>query len=137
MKDMIQDKSWEITDTFWDAVKHLIPQPERDENKEYKRKPGGGRKPMDSKMVLASIFYVLRTGIQWKALPKQYGSPSAVHKYFMLWSKAGVFEQMWMFGLESYDELKGIEWEWQCTVASNIKSPLGQDKTGTNPTDRG
>ncbi|MDR1985922.1 MAG: transposase [Treponema sp.] len=31
---------------------------------------------------LEAIFYVLRTGIQWKALPKDFGTSSAVHRYF-------------------------------------------------------
>jgi transposase len=77
---MKQEKSWEITETFWEAVKGLIPKAEREEGKEYKRAPGGGRKPMDPKRVLEAIFYVLRTGIQWKALPKEFGSSSSVHK---------------------------------------------------------
>jgi len=42
--------------------------------------------------VFEAIVYVLRTGIQWKALPKaQFGSPSSIHKYFLAWKRAGVF----------------------------------------------
>ncbi len=134
---MVQEKSWEITESFWEAVKETIPKSERNPDKEYKRASGGGRKPMDFKMVLAEIFFVLRTGIQWKALPKEYGSSSSVHKYFLLWSKAGVFQKMWLLGLQEYDELKGIQWEWQSIDASNVKSPLAKDKVGPNPTDRG
>jgi transposase len=63
---MIQTKSWEITDEFWEEVKDLIPEKQRDPNKEYKRAAGGGRPPMDSRKILEAIFYVLRTGIQWK-----------------------------------------------------------------------
>ena len=61
---MKQHKSWEITDAFWEAAQPLIPQRERDGKKTYLRKPGGGRPPMDKRMVLKAIFYVLRTGIQ-------------------------------------------------------------------------
>ena len=39
-------QSWEVSDVFWEKVEPLIPLPKRDPNKEYKRKPGGGRKPM-------------------------------------------------------------------------------------------
>lgn len=134
---MVQKKSWEITDSFWEAVKDLIPKPQRDPERKYERKEGGGRKPMDPRLVLAAIFYVLRTGIQWKALPKEYGSSSSVHKYFLLWANAGVFEKMWARGLEIYDEVKGIQWEWQSIDGSNVKSPLGRDDVGPNPTDRG
>jgi hypothetical protein len=33
---MIQTKSWKITDEFWEEVKDLIPEKQRDPNKEYK-----------------------------------------------------------------------------------------------------
>ena len=45
-------------------------------------------------------MYVLRTGCQWKALPKErFGSASAVHKRFLEWEAAGVFEDIWRAGL--------------------------------------
>jgi putative transposase len=76
--------SWEISDEFWGKVKSHIPTRERKVGKEYKRKAGGGRKPADPKKVLSAIFYVLRTGVQWKALPKgEFGSSSAVNRYFI------------------------------------------------------
>jgi transposase len=137
MKKMIQEKSWEITDEFWNEVKELLIVRPREENKEYKRAKGGGRKPMDFRIALTAIFFVLRTGIQWKALPKCYGSSSAVHRYFQLWSNEGIFLKMWQLGLQKYDEIKGIKWEWQSVDGSSIKAPLAQDEVGANPTDRG
>lgn len=134
---MIQEKSWEITDEFWDKVKHLLISKPRDPNKQYKRKLGGGAKPMDFRKVLAAIFYVLRTGIQWKALPKEYGASSSIHRYFQLWSSEGVFLKMWQLGLIEYDELKGIQWDWQSIDGSMVKAPLAQEAVGSNPTDRG
>ncbi|GHV42231.1 hypothetical protein FACS189490_10760 [Clostridia bacterium] len=55
---------------------------------------------------MSGIFYVLRTGCQWDALPREYGSSSAVHRYFQEWGKAGVFEKVWAAGLERFDELQ-------------------------------
>lgn len=134
---MLQEKSWEITDEFWEKVKPLLISKPRNPNKEYKRKSGGGKKPMDFRKVLAAIFYVLRTGIQWKAIPKEYGSSSSIHRYFQLWSSEGVFLKMWQLGLTEYDELKGIQWDWQSIDASMVKAPLAQEDVGANPTDRG
>ena len=34
------------------------------------------------------------TGIQWKALPKEYGAASSVHKYFLEWTEASFFEEI-------------------------------------------
>ncbi len=44
-------KSWEVSDSFWTIVETLIPPPGRDPNKEYKRKFGGGRKPIPSRTI--------------------------------------------------------------------------------------
>ncbi|GHV39993.1 hypothetical protein FACS189490_04500 [Clostridia bacterium] len=63
-------KSWTITDEFWEKVNPYIPEHQRYENREYKRKAGGGRKPPDKRKILAAIVYVLRTGCQWKSIPK-------------------------------------------------------------------
>jgi transposase len=134
---MVQDKSWEITDEFWNKVKDLLIRPRRIGGKEYKRKPGGGRKPLDLRLVLAGIFYVLRTGIQWKALTREYGASSSVHRYFQLWADNGVFLEMWQRGLAEYDEVKGIQWEWQSIDGSMVKAPLAKELVGPNPTDRG
>ncbi|MCG6878060.1 MAG: IS5/IS1182 family transposase, partial [Deltaproteobacteria bacterium] len=39
-------QSWEVSDAFWERVEPLIPEPQRDPSKTYKRKAGGGRKRM-------------------------------------------------------------------------------------------
>jgi len=87
--------------------------------------------------ILEGIFYVLRTGIQWKATPREYGSSSSLHRYFQALVTAGFFETIWAKGLERYDELKGIGWEWQSLDGCMTKSPLGGEAVGRNPTDRG
>jgi len=52
-------KLWTISADFWKAVKEDIPERSRDSKIEYKRKPGGGRKPLPKQQVLEGIFYVL------------------------------------------------------------------------------
>jgi putative transposase len=44
---------------------------------------------------------------------------------------------MWQAGLNEYDELKGIAWKWQAADGAITKAPLGGEKTGKKPTDRG
>jgi len=132
-----QKQSWTITDAFWDEVKYFIPVRRRDDDKEYKRKPGGGRKPIEPRKALEAIFYVLRTGIQWKAIPKEFGASSAIHRYFLFWCEQGFFLEMWLAGLEMYDEIQGIDWSWLSGDGSMNKAPLAQESVGKNPTDRG
>jgi transposase len=105
---MARIQSWEVSDSFWEKVAPLIPPPERDPIKVYRRKPGGGKKPMPPRKIFEGILYVLRTGCQWKALPKErFGSPSAIHTHFMRWMHAGFFVALWRAGLAEYDEMEG------------------------------
>jgi transposase len=74
---------------------------------------------------LNGILYVLRTGCQWKAVPKKYGSGSTCHRRFQEWVRAGVFRQLWEKLLDQYDELKSIDWEWQIVDTATVPAPLG------------
>ena len=134
---MAQIKSWTVSDALWSKVEPLIPAVERAEGRKYKRKPGAGRKPMPSRQAFSGVVYVLRTGIQWKALPREFGSASAVHQYFQNWQKAGLFLKLWRSGLAEYDGMQGIAWEWQRIDGALGKAPLAQECVGPNPTDRG
>jgi len=135
---MAKIQSWEVSDRFWKKVESLIPTPERDPFKAYQRKPGGGKKPMPSRTIFEAILYVLRTGCQWKALPKErFGSPSAIHTHFMRWMKAGFFVSFWRAGLAEYDEMEGIAWRWKSIDEAMIKAPLARETVGPNLTDRG
>ena len=44
--------------------------------------------------------------------------------------------QLWQNGLQEYDELVGLDWEWQSLDGVMTKAPLGGGATGPNPTDR-
>jgi len=130
--------SWKVSDDFWARVEPLIPKPQRDPSKTYQRKAGGGRKPQAPRKVFEGILYVLRTGCQWKALPKsEFGSSSSVHQYFLDWEAAGLFEQLWQKGLLEYDEMEDIAWEWQSLDGAMVKAPLALESVGRNLTDRG
>src|ERR1043165_3872927 len=88
--------------------------------------------PMDA------IFFVLRTGCQWNALNATgICSSSSAHRRFQEWTAAGVFVTLWAQGLREYDELKGLDWSWLAMDGAMTKAPLGGERTGRNPTDRG
>ena len=92
---------------------------------------------MEPRKVFEAIVYVLRTGCQWKAMPKEFGSASSVHKYFLEWKRQGVFIRIWRAGLAEYDEMEGIAWAWQSIDGAMVKAPLAIEAVGPNPTDRG
>ena len=134
---MAQIKSWTVSDELWNKVGPLVPIRKRERGRQYQRKAGAGRKPMPARQVFSAIVYVLRTGMQWKALPREFGSASAVHQYFQNWHRAGFFQKLWQVGLAEFDGMHGIAWQWQSADGAMGKAPLAIECVGRNPTDRG
>jgi len=132
---MARTKPWELSDDVWERAQPLLPR--------RKPHPRGGRPPRDDRQMLGAILYVLRTGLQWNALPREIGASTTVYDRFRAWEREGVFERLWAAGLEEVDELVGIDWEWQSLDGVMTKAPFGRAATaevegiGHNPTDRG
>ena len=105
-KPLPRKPGWrDVPDEFWAEVRTLLP--------EDTRSPKGGRPPTPHRTIFNGILYVLRTGCQWKMLPREYGSGSAAHEHFQKWTKAGIFSKLWKLCLLEYDRCKGIDWKWQ------------------------
>ncbi|HEY4300025.1 MAG TPA: IS5 family transposase [Candidatus Didemnitutus sp.] len=137
---MAEAKSWEVSDELWSMAEPLLVTHDPRAGagrRRFQRRKGGGRKPLAARQAFAAIVYVLRTGCQWKALPPNFGSGSAVHARFQRWRADGFFLRLWRAGLAEYDELEGIAWTWQSIDGTMGKAPLAQEAVGRNPTDRG
>jgi transposase len=105
------------SDELWDKISVLFP---------YEKPINTiGRPIIPYRKVLNGILYVLRTGCQWKMLPKEYGSGSTCHRRFQQWIKMDIFKKIWMKLLEEYDNKIGIKLMWQSLDSISIKSPLG------------
>ena len=65
----------DLSDAEWAVVAPLIPQAKR----------GGRPRDVDMREVLNAVFYLLSTGCQWDALPKDLPAKSTVYDYFSLW----------------------------------------------------
>jgi putative transposase len=126
---MARTKPWEVSDEMWERVRPLIP-PAPSHAK-------GGRRRMEDRKAFEAMVDVLRTGIQWNALPREVGASSTVHDRFQEWERAGFFKAVWQAGLNAYDDLAGIQWEWQAGDGVMTKAPFAGTATGANPTDRG
>jgi transposase len=53
-----------------------------------------GRPPSDHRLVLDGIFWIARTGAQWRDLHEHFGKWSSVYRQFRRWTLTGVFELM-------------------------------------------
>ena len=127
-KQSQRTRPWEVSDALWKRVEPLIP--------ERVSHAKGGRPPEDDRKMFTAIVYVLRTGLQWNALPRERGASTTVYNRFRLWEKQGFFMRLWQNGLQEYDELVGLDWQWQSLDGVMTKAPLGGGATGPNPTDR-
>ena len=120
--------SFQISDELWEVLAPLLPQ------RVNTHPLGGGRPRVPDRTCANSIFYVLRTGCQWKALDATgICSGSTAHLRFQEWVAAGVFLELWRVGLERYDELKGLDWSWLSLDGAMTKSPLGRGKNRSQP----
>jgi putative transposase len=120
---------YDLPDSLWRRVAPLLPR--------RTSSPQGGRPRADDRRCFAGNVYVLRTGIQWGALPRCFGPKSTVHDRFQEWCAAGIFARLWKEAILSYDDKTGVNWAWQSMDGTMAKAPLGGGSTGPNPTDRG
>ena len=104
-----------IPDQLWNEISLILPS----------EKPNNaiGRPAVPFRKVLDGILYILRTGCQWKMLPKEYGSGSTCHRRFQQWSSSKVFQKLWTRLLKEYDRVVGIQWNWQSLDSVSVKAP--------------
>jgi transposase len=57
-------------------------------------KPGGRPRTVDLRAILNGIFHVLRSGCQWRLLPREYGPWSTIYGYFRAWRLDGTWERI-------------------------------------------
>lgn len=74
----------DLTDAEWAEVEPLIPP----------AKPGGNKRTVDIRQVVNGVMYVLSTGCQWRAIPKDLPPRSTVHDYLERWTWDGTLERL-------------------------------------------
>ena len=74
----------DLTDAEWALVEPFIPPARR----------GGRQRTVDVREVLNGILYVLATGCQWRALPKDLPPESTTHDYLTLWARDGTLGRL-------------------------------------------
>jgi len=74
----------DLTDEEWALIEPLIPPAKR----------GGGKRTVVMREVVNGLMYVLSTGCQWRAMPKDLPPRSTVHGYFDLWNWDGTLDRL-------------------------------------------
>ena len=74
----------DLTDAEWELIAPMIPP----------AKTGGRRRTVELREVVNGVLYVLETGCQWRALPRDLPPKSTVHDYLSLWAWDGTLERL-------------------------------------------
>jgi len=73
----------DLTDEQWQLIRPLLP-------KRKKR----GRPPINRRDVIDAMLYLVRTGCQWRQLPRDFPKWRTVYTVFWRWRKAGVWQRI-------------------------------------------
>lgn len=73
----------DLSDEEWAILEPLIPA----------AKPGGKPRTTDMREVVNAIFYVNKSGGQWRMLPHEFPKWQTVYYYYNTWRKAGLWGQ--------------------------------------------
>ena len=74
----------DLTEDEWARVEALIPPSRR----------GGNKRHIDVREVMNGLMYILSTGCQWRAIPKDLPPRSTLFDYFDLWTYDGTLDRI-------------------------------------------
>ncbi len=101
-----------LTDTAWKHIKLILKESGRIYNK------------YEHRNTLEGILYRMRTGVQWRDLPSEFGIWNTVYRRFNLWSKKGILEKLFLYLTTENDP------EWLFIDGSIVKAH--QDSSGAS-----
>lgn len=122
-----------VPDALWALIAPEFPAPKR------RRVHHPGRKPADNRRVLTGIIFVLKTGIPWNALPREFGCGcgSTCHKKLRAWQRRGVWARVHQVLLAELRGADKIDWSRAVIDSVSTRAIRRGRHTGKNPTDRG
>ena len=74
----------DLTDNEWAEIALLIPP----------AKPGGNKRTVDLREVVNGLMYILSTGCQWRAIPRDLAARSTIYDYLDRWTWDGTLERI-------------------------------------------
>jgi transposase len=86
----------DLTDAEWDLVRPFL-----------RRRTRSGPAPERLREILNAVLYVVSTGCQWRALPRDLPPRSTVHGWFVRWHCDGVLDRLHFALYQQVRELEG------------------------------
>lgn len=75
----------DMTDEQWTLIQPLLP---------LQRKGPGRPVTIDMRMAVNAMFYLTRTGCQWRNLPREYPPPNSVYYHYRKWCLDGTWQRL-------------------------------------------
>lgn len=77
-------KRYEVSEAQWSKIAFLLPGKAGDP----------GSTVLDNRLFVIGCLWVLRSGAHWRDLPERYGKWRTVHRRFIRWCHAGVWDRV-------------------------------------------
>jgi transposase len=112
-----------VPDELWELVAPLLPP--------HPPRPKGGHPPVDDRVCLTGILFVLKTGLPWEDFPREMGCCGmTLWNRLDDWRKAGVWDALHRLLL---DELRGadaVDFDRVVVDSSHVRAVHGGKKRG-------
>jgi putative transposase len=74
----------DLNDEEWNLIETLLPDP----------KPGGRPRKTDLREVLNALFYLVRSGCQWRLIPHEFPPWKTCYNYYRAWIRDGTWDEV-------------------------------------------
>ncbi len=114
---------WFVSDALWERIEPLLPRRQR-------RFRYPGRKPLDDRLVLQGVLFVLHTGIGWQDLPQELGFGCGMTAWRRLhaWQEAGVWRRLHQLLLAELHAAGELDWSRAIADSSHVQAKKGARK---------
>jgi len=120
-----------VSDELWAFVEPLLPAAKA------RRFRYPGRKPVDNRVALSVILFVLKSGTAWEDVPQELGCCGmTAWKKLHEWQQAGVWQALHQVLLSKLQQADQVDWTRALVDSSTVRATQGGEATGPNPTDR-
>lgn len=107
------------TDAHWHYIQPLLPPPNQ-----------RGRPRADDRRTLDGVFHVLRTGMAWRDLPREPGSPITARRRLKRGQDNGTWERSWRTALNHLGASQGLDWTYAQLDGSFVPAKRGGRAVG-------
>lgn len=114
----VSTRPWIVDNDLWAVIEPLLPPwPER----------SPGPKPVDDRLCLQGILYVLYQDIAWQLLPLElgFGSGQTCWRRLDRWQQAGAFAQLHRILLAKLHAAGELDWSRACVDGSHVRAKKG------------